>query len=192
MTFEIRLLSLHQPWASLIALGLKQYETRPWQTPYRGRIAIQASKKTCCLTDLRSWGFLPKLYTEPSPVQQQLEQVLEPFIKNGFPYGALVAVVEQTDCLVMAEYLDPMPEDKPHLVCEDQSPLERAVGDWRSGRYAHKYENIRPIAQPIPCKGHQGLRRIQDAGVLEAIEQQLTYTAQIEQQLTAVNEGGAA
>ena len=42
---EIRIISLWQPWASLIALNLKQYETRSWGAPYRGKLAIHAAKR---------------------------------------------------------------------------------------------------------------------------------------------------
>lgn len=37
-------LTLHQPWASLIADGRKTFETRGWSHPYRGLIAIHAGK----------------------------------------------------------------------------------------------------------------------------------------------------
>lgn len=33
-----KVLTLHQPWASLIALGVKSIETRSWSTQYRGRM----------------------------------------------------------------------------------------------------------------------------------------------------------
>lgn len=38
-------LTLHQPWASLIALGVKTIETRSWSTKYRGPLAIHAGKR---------------------------------------------------------------------------------------------------------------------------------------------------
>jgi hypothetical protein len=40
----VKALSLTQPWATAIALGLKKWETRSWPTGYRGEIAIHASK----------------------------------------------------------------------------------------------------------------------------------------------------
>jgi hypothetical protein len=40
----IKAISLWQPWASLMALGLKRHETRHWPTAYRGPIAIHAAK----------------------------------------------------------------------------------------------------------------------------------------------------
>ena len=37
-------LSIRQPWASLIIMGLKSVEIRSWSTPYRGRLYIHVSK----------------------------------------------------------------------------------------------------------------------------------------------------
>lgn len=39
----MKALSIRQPWAALIAAGLKTIETRTWQTPYRGPLLIVAS-----------------------------------------------------------------------------------------------------------------------------------------------------
>jgi activating signal cointegrator 1 len=39
----MKALSLTQPWASLVAIGAKQIETRSWSTRYRGRVAIHAA-----------------------------------------------------------------------------------------------------------------------------------------------------
>jgi hypothetical protein len=39
----MKLLSIRQPWASLVALGYKSYETRDWSTSYRGPVIIHAS-----------------------------------------------------------------------------------------------------------------------------------------------------
>ena len=40
----MKALTLTQPWASLVALGHKQIETRSWATRYRGPLAIHAAK----------------------------------------------------------------------------------------------------------------------------------------------------
>jgi len=40
----MKALTLTQPWATLVILGVKRIETRGWATPYRGRIAIHAAK----------------------------------------------------------------------------------------------------------------------------------------------------
>ncbi len=41
----MKAITIWQPWASLLACGAKQYETRSWATSYRGPIAIHAAKK---------------------------------------------------------------------------------------------------------------------------------------------------
>ena len=41
----LKAITIHQPWADAILLGLKHYETRSWHTAYRGPIAIHASKR---------------------------------------------------------------------------------------------------------------------------------------------------
>jgi len=41
----MKALSIRQPWASLIALGIKDIENRSWATDFRGRIYIHASQK---------------------------------------------------------------------------------------------------------------------------------------------------
>lgn len=41
----MKVLTLIQPWATLVILGEKKIETRSWKTHYRGEIAIHAGKK---------------------------------------------------------------------------------------------------------------------------------------------------
>ncbi|MBB2951990.1 ASCH domain-containing protein [Sphingobacterium sp. JUb56] len=41
----MKALSIKQPWASLIAYGIKDIENRTWKTKFRGRIYIHASGK---------------------------------------------------------------------------------------------------------------------------------------------------
>ncbi len=38
----MKVLTLKQPWATLVAEGLKKYEFRTWKTNYRGKILIHA------------------------------------------------------------------------------------------------------------------------------------------------------
>ncbi len=40
----MKVISIKQPWASLIIEGYKEYEFRTWKTKYRGEIFIHASK----------------------------------------------------------------------------------------------------------------------------------------------------
>ena len=40
----MKVISIKQPWASLIVAGYKKFEFRTWKTNYRGEILIHASK----------------------------------------------------------------------------------------------------------------------------------------------------
>lgn len=40
----MKVITIKQPWATLIAEGIKKYEFRTWKTKYRGEILIHAGK----------------------------------------------------------------------------------------------------------------------------------------------------
>ena len=40
----MKVLTIKEPWATLIIEGYKEYEFRSWKTNYRGKILIQSSK----------------------------------------------------------------------------------------------------------------------------------------------------
>ena len=44
---KIKALSLHQPWAELIASGVKTIETRTWATHHRGELLICSTQRPC-------------------------------------------------------------------------------------------------------------------------------------------------
>mmetsp|Transcript_72006 Transcript_72006/g.114726 ORF Transcript_72006/g.114726 Transcript_72006/m.114726 type:complete len:221 (+) Transcript_72006:1495-2157(+) len=89
-------LSMHQPWASLLVLGIKQVEGRSWNTQYRGRLWIASARR------------------EPTPfeieeVEQQYCRVYGlprdriPFPRE-YPTTALLGCVDMVDCLGNEEY----------------------------------------------------------------------------------------
>jgi activating signal cointegrator 1 len=45
MVAVMRAISLWQPWASAIPMGLKMFETRGWKTNYRGPLIVHAAKR---------------------------------------------------------------------------------------------------------------------------------------------------
>ena len=73
-------LSVKQPWAALIVLGLKSVEVRSWPTARRGRIFIHAAR----VSDDRPFGW--KLLPEDAHETAHL-------------VGGLIGTVEITDCL---------------------------------------------------------------------------------------------
>jgi hypothetical protein len=72
----MKALSLHQPWASLIGLGVKTIETRSWSTKYRGPLAVHASLRRPPYTHLDHWTCLNTItdpaYKGPQPVGRRV------------------------------------------------------------------------------------------------------------------------
>jgi len=83
----MKALSIRQPWAWLIAKGYKDIENRSWQTKFRGRIYIHASKRF----DGNALLWL---------MDRGLEsiKILIPDRQN-IPRGAIVGEVDITDCV---------------------------------------------------------------------------------------------
>ena len=137
----MKALSLTQPWATLVAIGAKRYETRSWFTSYRGQIAIHASK-----------GF-------PAWAKETLRE--EPFrsvlYANGaaaawLPLGHVIAICDVTACIPTNARAS-----RQSLANIGLTEQEFAFGDYSEGRYAWRLENVRRLPEPIPAKGALGL-----------------------------------
>lgn len=131
----MKILTLWQPWASLIVMGAKVYETRTWRTDHTGRLFIHAAK----------FGLRVK---EQRRMESQIEwrrtlRMLGVGAIEDLPQGAVLGCVNLLKCDSV--------EDLPNL-----SPDERLWGDFRPGRWAWKCS--RPTRfMPVQMKGAQGL-----------------------------------
>lgn len=124
----MRALSLWQPWAAAMHIGVKQNETRGWGTPYRGDIAIHAAKHKMTQED---WD----LFYEH----------IEPEAGDGaytVHFGCVLCVVELWDC-VPTETIKYTPEF--------------VLGNYGPARFAWRTRNLRPLKEPVPILGRQGL-----------------------------------
>lgn len=130
----MKALTLWQPWASLIAWGEKQYETRSWKTDYRGPLAIHASNNE------DGW----EVVMVNSFYRDALARASVQHFDN-LPLGVVLCVVDLVD-------VEPTEEIGRWL-----SASEEAFGDYSTGRYAWKLENVRVLAKPILARGSQGL-----------------------------------
>lgn len=139
----MKVLSLWQPWATLIALGKKRVETRSWSTPYRGEVAIHAAKHwnrkldgMCCTSP-----FIDVLgYQYHDGPLYRYDGVL-----RLLPFGSIVATAQIVDVV-------PTSVMRPTI-----SVLEASFGDYSQGRYAWLLDNVRPLSDPFPLAGRQGL-----------------------------------
>lgn len=88
----MKALSYKQPWASLIAHGIKPIENRTWKTNFRGRTYIHAS--------------MAKFSGKGHPFsKEQLKLVQDAYASGNFPsvdqlpYSAIIGEVDIVDCV---------------------------------------------------------------------------------------------
>jgi len=90
----VKALSIKNPWAWLIAKGIKPVENRSWKTTFRGRIYIHVSKKW---DGSKANYYLPiteeQWITLSESVQNQL------YSKENMPTGAIIGEVDIIDCV---------------------------------------------------------------------------------------------
>jgi len=139
----IKAISLWQPWATLIALGIKEYETRSWHTSYRGPLAILSTKTMS--PECR--GHARFLMNTSTKVRQALHNagIHEPC---DFPNGYVLAVTRLAEVYTTDQIRD------------DVSMLERYVGDFGSGRYAWQAVDTVVLSSPRRARGGQRLFNI--------------------------------
>lgn len=131
----MKILTVIEPWATLLAYGYKKWETRGWATPYRGLVAIHAGKSKECVDDaglLLLEAGIKKALLDP-----------DPFPLKTWPFGCIVAVGILEACLPTS--------------IADPSPQEQALGDYSAGRTAWVFADVRRV-KPLPTRGMQGLK----------------------------------
>lgn len=151
----LKIISLLQPWASAIPLGLKSFETRSWKTPWRGRIAIHASK---------GWTRQQSEYFYGFPTMREAFREIGVNDHRSLPLGRIVATARIAEVLETGNMqTGPGPYDW------QISDRERAFGDYTPGRYAWKLEDIKAVDGPY-LKGRLGLWLATD-GLAKAIDE---------------------
>lgn len=138
----MKVLSLTQPWATLVATGEKHVETRSWGCTFRGLIAIHASK-----------GF-PK-WAKECAEDLEFEAALE---RHGYevttlPLGVIIAVCRVTACI----RTETVPQGYEVLTGLPWTEQEKLFGDYSPGRFAWVLEGVWKLTEPIPAKGSLGL-----------------------------------
>lgn len=137
----VKALTLHQPWASLMAIGAKRVETRSWPTRHHGPLAIHAGK---------SQEFLTLCMEEPFKSTLLRAGLILP---NDLPLGAIVAVCTLVDCRPASWWREGLPVN------------EAEFGDFAPGRFGWLTANMQRLAKPIPVRGAQGLWEWDEKGL---------------------------
>jgi len=131
----MKAISLWQPWASLVSVGAKTYETRHWTTNHRGPLAIHAAKFR--IPDLARLLWQDEFAAALKCLAPNCAIVTPRFL----PFGAIVATCELVDCARV----------------ENVFPgAETIFGDYTPGRFAWQLARVKRLPTPIPWKGRQG------------------------------------
>ena len=69
----MKAISIHQPWASLIAFGEKRFETRSWKTDYRGPLLIHASRTFINVPPELLGMPMPSMFDQPPSTMPTLD-----------------------------------------------------------------------------------------------------------------------
>lgn len=133
----MKAITLWQPWASLLAAGIKKNETRTWGTQYKGTLYIHAAQK---------------VINVPSAIQLATKEKLKIYA-HQLPKGQFVGIVNLRGCKRLpsmgGKYLD------------EYEYLEQLLGDYGWGRFVWFCEDHQRIS-PVECRGRQGIWTIPD------------------------------
>jgi len=164
----MKALTIHQPWASLIACETKRFETRSWKTSYRGPIAIHAGNKPILLSP-----WLQKQISIGSKfsVVKALNLCGIDSL-NSLPLGCIVATAELIECWQVKNLHRFLGDSDLQIVAANGSykswaencVYEMSFGDFTPGRYAWEFRNVKLLDTPIPARGQQGLWNWEEGG----------------------------
>lgn len=121
----MKVLSITEPFATLIYEKKKFIETRSWKTNYRGELYIHASMTKISKSDLEN---------------KELMSLVE---NKNMNFGNIICKCNLVDCIYMTkEYVKDMKKN---------NHQESICGKYSEGRYAWILEDIEPIS-PIKAK----------------------------------------
>lgn len=123
----MKVITIKQPFASLIAAGLKKYEFRTWKTKYRGEILIHAGKG----------------------VDKKAMKKFEKY-NLDYPSSCIIAKANLVDCIKIDNNARKMLEEKNSLV---YSSIIKHT-EWEG--YGFQLENVTKI-EPISINGKLSL-----------------------------------
>lgn len=119
----MKVISIQEPYATLISTKHKKIETRSWKTNYRGEILIHASLGKTVFNSIKNDDIL-KLTKELN-------------------YGKIICKANLVDCIKMDE----------KFLEEIKKSQEYILGIYELNRYAWILEDIQLLKQPIQAKG---------------------------------------
>lgn len=123
----MKVITIKQPFASLIVENIKKYEFRTWKTNYRGKILIHAAKTVD-------------------------KNALKKFEKYNLdcPTGCIIGIASITDCIKVDDNFRKI------LKCENDLVYSNIIKNKEWNGYGFKLEKISKI-EPIKVNGKLSL-----------------------------------
>lgn len=184
---DIRILTLWEPWATLLAVGEKRIETRGHPIGFRGWVIIHAAAETTHPIEhgLRlggdgtpgQWTAGTEYYVDAKRSFGDPYMILDLCNEQMWPLrprhvlaiGHLAEVVPIEACsdtrthicrgvAYNLNYHTPLDQPDADGETERDISTELPLGDYTEGRYGWVFDHMVPIPTPIPWVGGQGLR----------------------------------
>jgi activating signal cointegrator 1 len=137
---KVKVLSIIQPWATLLALDEKKFETRSWATKHRGPLAIHSSKK------------IDKEACRAEPIRSVLEK--HGYTEKNLPVGVIIATCQLSNCFQVTD-------DFGHFAFLENGQTvkdnEYLFGDFSEDRFGWEITDVEILEKFIPAKGQLGL-----------------------------------
>ena len=122
----MKVLTIKQPWATLIMQGVKRYEFRSWNTKLRGEFLIHAGKGVD---------------------KEAVERLKKYLPEDELPLGKILGKATLTDCIAMnGNFAKELSQENNDIYTTHSF----------SRNYAFKLENIEELDKPIEAKGQLG------------------------------------
>lgn len=136
----MKVISLWQPWASLIFVGRKSYETRGWKYSPKLKDQTIAIHST-------------KIFPNMKYISDELHEICVKEFGSDYQRSML-----QSSILGTVKLGDIIPsEDHISLSLDD-----KITGDWSAGRFGWKLYDIQSLKEPIIIGGKQGFWNVDD------------------------------
>ncbi|CAB1249637.1 ASCH domain-containing protein [Clostridium sp. MT-14] len=139
----MKVLTILQPFATLIAIGEKNFETRGWKTSYRVDLLIHAGKG--------------KVYMDLCD-REPFKSILKKHgynNKNNLPMGKIIAKVCLRCCIYISKDLEDSAEIGWDGITIEGNEYE--FGDYTAGRYVWELTDLEKFKEPISVRGQQRL-----------------------------------
>ena len=137
----MKILTVRQPWASLIIMGYKQIETRTRDTKYRGTIGIHAGLSMPCRIGERVMFGEFEVERDRSGLLLRSARLSWPY---RLPMGEIIGTVNVFETRPTASG-ECHPDD-----------MNLALGDFAPGRWAWSLNCPQRLSPGIPAKGALG------------------------------------